>query len=125
MRAAAALALLLTLPLCACAPKPASHGLEPLGLDCAQPFEVQARRITAQPGLRAAPKDPAEPYRYFSSEDGATSWLITEPGAPGHPAIMMQKAVGHEVKTTGCPYGDRAGYAQLLGYLEGLKSWHR
>ncbi|MFC3069277.1 hypothetical protein [Phenylobacterium soli] len=125
MRAVLVLAISITLPLCACSQKPASHGAEPLPLDCGQSFETQAQRITAQPGLKAAPKDPAEPYRYYSSEDGATSYLITEPGAPGHPAIMMQKAVGHEVKTTGCPYGDPKGYQQLLGYLDGLKAWHR
>jgi hypothetical protein len=111
--------------LAACAPKPASHGAELLALDCRQPFATQAERITAQPGLKAAPKDPAEPYRWYSSEDGATSYLITEPGAPGHPAIMMQRALHGDVKTTGCPYGDPKGYAQLVAYLDGLKTWHR
>ena len=126
MRAVAALAAcLITLPICACAPKPESHGLEPIGLDCSQPFEAQAQRLTAQPGLKAAPKDAAEPYRFYSSEDGATSYLITEAGAPGHPAIMMQRAVHGDVKTTGCPYGDRKAYDKLLAYLEGLKEWHR
>lgn len=125
MRAGPALFALTLLPLCACSQKPATHGAEPLPLDCAQSFETQAQRITAQPGLKAAPKDPAEPYRYYSSEDGATSYLITEPGAPGHPAIMMQKAVGHDVNTTGCPYGDKVGYQKLLAYLDSLKAWHR
>lgn len=125
MRAGAALAFLILLPLCACAPKQATHGLEPLSLDCSQPFAAQAERLTGQPGLKAAPKDPAEPYRYYSSEDGATSYLITEPGAPGHPAIMMQRAVHHDVKTSGCAYGDQAGYQKLLAYLESLKTWSR
>jgi len=96
-----------------------------LGLDCSLAFEVQAGRIVAQAGLVAAPKDPAEPYRFYSSADGKVSYLITEPGAPGHPAIMMQRAVAHDVKTTGCPYGDAAGYRQLMTYMEGLKAWHR
>jgi hypothetical protein len=118
------LALLLTLPLCACAPKtPAPAGL--LGLDCAQPFEAQAAALIAQPGLKPAPEDGAEPYKFYSSDDGRTSYLITKPGAPGHPAIMMQRAAGGEVKTTGCPYGDKKHYEKLLAYLEGLKEWHR
>jgi hypothetical protein len=125
VRGLLALSALLALPVCACAPKPAAPAPQTVQLDCAQPFETLAQRITAQPGLRAAPKDPAEPYRYYSSDDGATSWLITEPGAPGHPAIMMQKAQGKQVVTTGCPYGDRKGYAQLLAYLDSLKAWHR
>ncbi len=98
---------------------------QPVALDCSQSFAALSQRIVGQPGLNAAPKDPAEPYRFYSSADGATSYLITEPGAPGHPAIMMQKAVGHEVKTTGCPYGDPAGYQKLLAYLDSLKAWHR
>lgn len=109
----------------ACAPKPATHGAEPQALDCSQTFEVLAHRVTGQPGLTAAPKDPAEPYRFYSSEDGATSYLVTEPGAPGHPAIMMQRAQHKQVVTTGCPYGDRKGYAQLLAYLDSLKAWTR
>jgi hypothetical protein len=119
------MAALAVLAICACAPKVETHGAEPLGLDCSQPFAAQAERLTAQPGLKPAPKDPAEPYRFYSSEDGATSYLITEPGAPGHPAIMMQRARHKAVVTTGCPYGDRKGYDQLLGYLDGLKAWTR
>ena len=121
----AIVAILPLLALAACAPKPESHGLEPQALDCSQPFAAQAERLTAQPGLKPAPKDPAEPYRFYSSEDGATSYLITEAGAPGHPAIMMQRARHGSVETTGCPYGDRKGYDQLMAYLDGLKSWTR
>ena len=124
MRPGALLAALLTLPLYACAPKTAPPP-QPAQLDCAQSFEAQAARITGQPNLVPAPKDPAEPYRFYSMADGATSYLITEPGAPGHPAIMMQRAHGRDVVTTGCPYGDAAGYKQLLAYLDGLKAWHR
>lgn len=94
-------------------------------LDCAQPFEAQAAALVAQPHLVPAPKDPAEPYRFYSSSDGRTSYLITEPAAPGHPAIMMQQAQGSDVVTTGCPYGDKAGYDQLHAYLDGLKHWRR
>jgi hypothetical protein len=112
------------LTLCACAPKAAAPA-GPLGLDCSLAFEAQSAKLTAQPGLKAAPKDYAEPYLYYSSDDGRVSYLITAPGAPGHPAIMMQRAAGGEVKTTGCPYGDRKGYDQLMKYLEGLKTWRR
>jgi hypothetical protein len=115
---------LLHIPLCACTPKTDAH-VEPLGLDCAQPFEPQVARLTAQPSLKPAPEDRAEPYRFYSSDDGHVSYLITKPGAPGHPAIMMQRAAGGAVTTTGCPYGDRKAYDNLLAYLEGLKEWHR
>eukprot|EP01041_Mallomonas_annulata_P030132 gene30132-52227_t len=67
-----------------------------LGLDCARPFEAQAAALAAQSHLTPAPKDPAEPYLFYSSVDGRTSYLITVKGAPGHPAIMMQKAQGGE-----------------------------
>lgn len=93
-------------------------------LDCAKAFDAQSAQLTAQP-LNAAPKDPAEPYRYYSSPDGRVSYLITQPAAPGHPAIMMQQVKGADVVTTGCPYGDKAGYDQLHAYLDSLKSWRR
>ena len=125
MRAHLALAALLILPICACAPRSQPPAARLVALDCAQPFAAQAARIAAQPGLNPAPKDPAEPYRFYSSADGSVSWLITEPGAPGHPAIMMQRAVGHDVQTTGCPYGDAKGYAQLRAYLDSLNAWRR
>jgi hypothetical protein len=111
--------------LAACAPKPASHGLEPLRLDCGQPFATLAQRVTGQPGLKAAPKEPGEPYRFYSTEDGATSYMVTEPGAPGHPAILMQTTRNGSLATTGCPYGDKAGYAQLQAYLQGLRGARR
>lgn len=122
MRPWAVPALLLALGACA---KPAPPPPEPAALDCAQAFEAQKATITTQPGLVPAPKDPAEPYRFYSSPDGRFSWLITEPGAPGHPAILMQQAKGSDVITTGCPYGDKAGYAKLHAYLDSLKSWRR
>ncbi|HEV2533145.1 hypothetical protein [Phenylobacterium sp.] len=116
----AAVVLLLT----ACE-KPAPPAPSALTLDCSQGFEAQAARIVAQAGLVPAPKDPAEPYRFYSTADGKVSYLITEAGAPGHPAILREQAQGHEVVTTGCPYGDAKGYAQLVAYLDGLKAWRR
>ena len=105
------------------------EGAEPsvtyMALDCTQPFEAQAVALTAQANLVAAPKNPAEPYRFYSSADGRTSYLITEATAPGHPAIMMQRATGSDVVTTGCRYGDQAGYDQLHAYLDSLKTWRR
>ncbi|WP_309092974.1 hypothetical protein [Phenylobacterium sp.] len=122
MRAWAGLSALLTLAACS---EPAETPVTYKGLDCAQAFEAQAAALVAQPQLVPAPKDPAEPYRFYSSADGRTSYLITEKGAPGHPAIMMQQAKGSDVVTTGCPYGDKAGYDQLHAYLDGLKHWRR
>jgi hypothetical protein len=109
----------------ACSPKAPAPAPQAAALDCSLRFEVLKAKITAQPHLVPAPKDPNEPYRFYSSEDQRTSYLITEPGAPGHPAIMMQRAVAHDVKTTGCAYGDPDGYRQLLAYLDSLKTWTR
>lgn len=117
-------ALLALLVLSACAPKPAEKALAYLDLDCSKPFDAQAAAIVAQPGLVDAGEVGAEPYRYFSSADGRTSYLITKPGSPAHPAIMIQKA-HNGVTTTGCAYGSKRGYDQLLAYLEGLKTWTR
>lgn len=118
--------LLLTLMLAgARAPKPEATAPTAMALDCSQPFEAQAAKITAQPHLVPAPHESAEPYLFYSTEDGRSSYLITEKGAPGHPAIMMQRASGGEVATTGCPYGDPKSYRQLLAYLDSLKTWTR
>lgn len=122
MKSWAAIPALLTLGACA---KDAAAPVTYLGLDCARPFEAQAAAIVAQPALVPAPEDPAEPYRFFSSADGKTSYLITKPGAPGHPAIMIQTAKGSDVVTAGCPYGDRKGYDELHAYLDSLKHWTR
>ena len=118
---ACALALLIPLPLCACAPK-AAPPPEALGLDCSMPFDAQVAKLTAQPHLVAAPHAPGEPYAFYSTEDGRVSYLITEKGAPGHPAILMQTATRGDVKTTGCPYGDPKGYKQVLAYIDSLKA---
>lgn len=117
-------ALIAVLALAACAPA-ADLERTYLGLNCDQPFEAQVNALTTQSDLIPAPKAPAEPYLFYSSADGRTSYLITVKGAPGHPAIMMQQAKGGEVITTGCPYGNRKGYDQLHAYLDSLKTWTR
>ena len=122
---ACALALLIPLPFCACAPKAEAPVAAPLALDCAMPFEAQAAKLTAQPRLIPAPKEPGEPYRFYSTEGGSVSYVITEKGAPGHPAILMQAASGGQVKTTGCPYGDKKGYEKVLAYIDSLKAGPR
>ena len=122
-RALALSATLLTLAACSQKPEPAAP--QPVKLDCAMDFHEQAVKITAQPHLVPAPHAPGEPYAFYSTEDNRVSYLITEPGAPGHPAIMMQTASNGDVKTTGCAYGDKAGYEQLRAYLDSLKAWRR
>ena len=122
MRGFAALPLLIALPLCACAPKAEAPPPAPLALDCAQPFGAQAAKITAQPNLVPAPKEPGEPYRFYSVAAGSVSYVITEQGAPGHPAILMHTAAGGQVKTSGCPYGDIKGYQTVLTYIDSLKA---
>ena len=80
--------------------------------------------ITAQPHLVPAGTVGAEPYSYYSAADGSASYLITRPGSPAHPAIMIQR-VRNGVHTTGCAYGDKKAYDELLAYLESLKTWTR
>ncbi|ODT88475.1 hypothetical protein [Phenylobacterium sp. SCN 70-31] len=110
--------------LCACAPEPEARAAY-LDLDCSQPFDAHSAALISQSKLTPAPVEPAEPYRFYSSADGRTSYLITQATAPAHPAIMMQKARGTDVITTGCAYGDEAAYDQLLAYLDSLKAWTR
>jgi hypothetical protein len=118
------LALGLTLLLAACAPK--AQAPQAVALDCSQPFDAQKAKITAQPNLTAAPADAGEPYRTYSTADGKASWFITEPGAPAHPAILMQQvAADGSMKNTGCAYGDKAAYDQLVAYIASLKAGHR
>jgi hypothetical protein len=107
---------LLSLPACAKPAKPPP----PLKLDCALGFETLSARIAADPSLHEAPQPPGEPYRYFNALDGATSYMITQAGAPGHPAILKQQATPAGPVNSGCPYGDRAGYEKLLAYLQSL-----
>lgn len=120
MRLAAALAVL---TLCACAPEPAPRPV-PMALDCAQGFATLTARVAADPAIRQAPKEPNEPYRFYNAVGGKAAYMVTEAGAPGHPAILMQEAVREggrlTMKNTGCAYGDQAGYRQLEAYLESL-----
>jgi hypothetical protein len=118
-------ALLAALALAGCSDKAQELEVAYLGLDCAKPFDAQAAAIVAQPKLEPAPVVAAEPYRFYSSADGRTSYLITQPAAPAHPAIMMQKAGGGTVVTTGCRYGGQKAYDDLHAYLDGLKHWTR
>lgn len=113
------------LALAACTPPGVEQPVTYLGLDCEQAFEAQSAALVAQPRLDPAPVETAEPYRFYSSADGRTSYLITQPSAPAHPAIMMQKAGGGTVVTTGCRYGDLKAYDELLAYLDSLKAWTR
>jgi hypothetical protein len=114
------LALSLTLALAACAPK--TNAPAAVALDCAQGFEALKAKIASQPGLDAAPKEPSEPYRAYSTSDGQASYFVTEPGAPAHPAIMMQQVTPSGVKTTGCGFGDKAAYDQLAAYIQSLSA---
>ena len=116
MRAVALIALSAALAACSSEAPPA-----PVQLDCAQPFETLKATITAQPGIDPKPLDGAEPYRFYSAAQGKASYVITESGAPAHPAILMQQ-VGAERPTinNGCAYGDKTAYQELLAYLTGF-----
>jgi hypothetical protein len=122
VRAWAALAPALVLA--ACSQKPADRPVAYLDPDCAKPFDSQVAAITAQPNLTPAGNVGAEPYSYYSSADGHVSYLITRPGSPAHPAIMIQRAQGG-IRTSGCAWGSRKAYDELFAYLESLKSWTR
>jgi hypothetical protein len=112
------LALLLTVG--ACAPREQAPAALPL-LTCERGFETLAAEIAGSPSLKPAPKEPGEPYRFYSAIEGGTAYVVTEPGAPGHPAILKQEAAGGQVTNSGCPYGDKAGYAQVEAYLRSLR----
>ena len=113
---AAALALFLTAS--ACAPK-AEPSRPPLTLDCGEGFEALSAAIAAEPGLKLADA-PGEPYGFYNSADGSVSFVVTRPGAPAHPAVLRQAAAGGRTETTGCAFGDRAAYAQLMAYVGSL-----
>ena len=51
--------------------------------------------------------------------------MVTEPGAPGHPAILMQQSVGGQMQDSGCPYGEKAGYEEVVAYLKSLRGGRR
>lgn len=122
MRVWSALPLLLTLA--ACSQKPSEQRTTYADLDCAQPFDAQVAAIVAQPKLVPAGNVGSEPYSYYSAADGSVSYLVTRKGSPAHPAIMIQRA-HNGVVTTGCAYGDKRAYDELLAYLESLKTWTR
>jgi hypothetical protein len=118
---ALALAALLSLSLTACAPKAPAAG--PVQLDCSQTFEALQAKIVAQTNLNAAPPAADEPVAAYSTGDGHASYLITKPGSPAHPAILMQQTqAGGALKNSGCAYGDKTAYDALMTYLTGLKA---
>jgi len=118
--AALALAILTLLTLSACAPKAAAPAA--VTLDCALGFDALKARIAGQGGVVAAPADPGDPFRAYNAADGQASWFVTEPGAPAHPAVLMQQVTPAGLKNTGCAYGDRGAYDQLMAYLVSLKA---
>jgi hypothetical protein len=120
-RLAAAAAAAMALALAGCAPKP--HAPAAVQLDCRTPFAALRTKIITQPNLVPAPAEPGEPYRVYSTADGQASYFVTEPGAPAHPAIVMQQVgPGGTMKNSGCAYGDKAAYGELMAYVAGLKA---
>ena len=125
MRGLAALFPLLPLILAACAPEP--EPVRPrLSLDCSLSYEALSAKVLAQPGLIPAPQERGEPYRFHNVAGGGEAFVLTQPGAPGHPAVFKQEAVqenGRKVmRNTGCAYGDKAGFAKVMTYLESLSA---
>jgi hypothetical protein len=90
--------------------------------DCNLGFDAQVKLLTGQPDLVPARDEAVEPYRYFNSADGHVSYVITQPDAPAHPAILIQRVGGERSTTTGCAYGDKAEFAKLKSYIENLKA---
>ncbi|CAN7267653.1 hypothetical protein LJR164_001223 [Phenylobacterium sp. LjRoot164] len=125
MRGLIALSPILPLILTACAPEP-----EPprprLALDCSLSYEALSAKVLAQPGLIPASQERGEPYRFYNVPGSGEAFVLTQVGAPGHPAVFKQEAVqegGRKVmKNTGCAYGDKAGFDQVMTYLEGLSA---
>lgn len=114
-----ALPLMGALLLSACA-KPEAPPPPPLKLDCALGFEALNAKIVAAPGMKPAVKERGEPFRYYNADGGQSSYMITEPGAPGHPAILKQEVTPAGIQNSGCAYGDEKGYGELVAYLEAL-----
>jgi hypothetical protein len=117
----AALVAIPLLALAACAPgDQATYQISVhFPLHCDQPFADQVRAIAAMPGGKRAQAS-GEPYDYFNAEGGQTSYVVTRPEAPAHPAILIQQVEGGVQKTTGCAYGDRKAFDDLLAYIQGL-----
>jgi hypothetical protein len=106
----------------ACAP--AAPPPPKLQLDCALSYEALSAKVMAHPGLVQQPAEKGEPYRFYTVPDAGEAFVFTEPGAPGHPAILKQEVVREldrtHMRNTGCPYGDQAGFDQVLAYLESM-----
>ena len=117
-----ALLLAGALTLSACAPKPAPP--EDFKIDCALGYDALAARIAAIPGVKLA-RTPGEPYHYFNTADGHASYVVTLPGGAGHPAVIQQSASSDGQIQTGCSYGDKPGYDQLIAYLKSLAGARR
>jgi hypothetical protein len=126
VRALAALALL---ALAACSPRAQAPAGPTFRLDCAKGFEAQAAALAADPAIKAAPRGEGQPYRFFNAADGKTAWVVTEAGSAAHPAIVEQAAARENgalaMKNRGCAYGDRAGYDELLRYMDTLSAGRR
>lgn len=125
MRGSALLALIPLLALRACAPEP-PPARQRLVLDCSLSYKVLAAKVLAQPGLRPAPQERGEPYRFYNMEGGGEAFVLTEQGAPGHPAVFKQEAAQENgakvMKNTGCAYGDKAGFDKVMTYLQSLSA---
>ena len=121
MRALAALPFFLLASACAPEPQPARPRL---ALDCSLSYEALSAKVLAQPGLVPAPQERGEPYRFYNVQGGGEAFVFTQEGAPGHPAILKQEAVQQDgrkvMKNSGCAYGDKAGFDQVMAYLESL-----
>ena len=125
MRGLLAVSSILPLILTACAPEPEPPRLR-LALDCSLSYDALSAKVLAQPDLIAAPQERGEPYRFYNVRGGGEAFVFTQEGAPGHPAVLKQEAVqenGRKVmKNTGCAYGDKAGFDQVMAYLESLSA---
>lgn len=108
--------------LTACTPEPPPKPR--LKLDCALTYEALSAKVMAHPGLVQQPAEKGEPYRFYTVPDASEAFIFTEPGAPGHPAILKQEVVRasdrSHMRNTGCPYGDQAGFDEVLAYLESM-----
>jgi hypothetical protein len=123
VRAKALTPILLLAGLCACAPEP--EAAKPrLALDCSLSYDELRARVLAHPGLVQQPAEKGEPYRFYTVEGAGEAFVFTQPGAPGHPAILKQEVVrkggAAHMRNTGCAYGDQAGFDQVMAYLESL-----
>lgn len=120
MRAAALVPLIAALAACTPEPPP----LPRLQLDCSLSYDALSARVMAHPGLVQQRAEPGEPYRFYTVAETGEAFVFTAPGAPGHPAILKQEVVRtagkSQMRNTGCPYGDKAGFDQVLAYLESM-----